>query len=112
MQTQNKDIPAYLVVCGTMLGGSNDEYERLAAPMATAAGLEMIAGGAVSENVKVFEGALPAGAEFLVVERFPSMKALENFYFSPEYQKAISLRKDTVRIDFLAAVAGVPQSMD
>lgn len=102
-------LPAYMIVCGASLGGSSDEYERKAGPLAQAAGLVPIAGGMVADSVRVLEGALPPGVQFLVVERFESMQALEAFYFSPEYQSTIPLRKDSVRIDFLAAVAGIPE---
>lgn len=99
-------IPAFLVACGRTHGAIDPEYERRATPVAEAAGLVVLAGGAVGESVKVLEGALPPGCEFLVVERFPSMTALEEFYFSPEYQASIPFRSDSVTIHFIAALAG------
>jgi uncharacterized protein (DUF1330 family) len=103
--------PAYLVVCGTMLGGTPDpEYGKRAAAPAEKAQLKAIAGGTIGEQVKVLEGELPAGATFMAVEQFPSMAALEEFYYSEEYQSAIPFRKDTVRMDFLAAVDGISEA--
>jgi uncharacterized protein (DUF1330 family) len=109
MSETNK--PAYVVACGTSLGGTPDpEYGRRAMGVAAKAELKPIAGGIVGEAVKVLEGELPAGAQFLVVEKFPSMAVLEAFYFSDEYQSAIPFRKDTVRMDFVVAVDGISEA--
>ena len=78
--------------------------------VAAKAELKPIAGGMIGDSVKVLEGELPAGTQFLVVEKFPSMAALETFYYSDEYQSAIPFRKDTVRMDFLVAVDGISEA--
>jgi uncharacterized protein (DUF1330 family) len=104
----DNEKPAYFVVCGTFLNGTPDpEYGKRAAAPAEKAQLKAIAGGTIGEQVKVLEGELPAGATFMAVEQFPSMAALEAFYYSKEYQSAIPFRKDTVKMNFLAAVDGI-----
>ena len=103
--------PAYFIACGTSLGGTPDpEYGKRAMGVAAKAELKPIAGGMIGEAVKVLEGELPAGTQFLVVEKFPSMEALEGFYYSDEYQSAIPFRKDTVKMDFLVAVDGISEA--
>lgn len=100
--------PAYFVVCGTFLGGTLDpEYAKRAAAPAEKAQLKEIAGGAISQQVKVLEGELPPGSTFFGVDQFPSMAALEEFYFSDAYQSAITFRKDSVKMNFLIAVDGI-----
>ena len=72
--------PAYFIACGTSLGGTpNPEYGKRAMGVAAKAELKPIAGGMIGDSVKVLEGELPAGTQFLVVEKFPSMAALEGF---------------------------------
>lgn len=103
--------PAYLVACGTSLGGTPDpEYGKRAMPVAEKAELKPIAGGMIGEQVRVLEGQLPTGTQFMAVEKFPSMEALETFYYSDEYQSAIPFRKDTVRMDFLVALDGISEA--
>ncbi|MDA0790925.1 MAG: DUF1330 domain-containing protein [Proteobacteria bacterium] len=103
--------PAYFVVCGTFLGGAPDpQYGERAAAPAAKAGLMPIAGGTIGEQVKVLEGEMPEGATFLAIEQFPSMAALEEFYFSEAYQSAIPFRKDAVKMNFLAAVEGISEA--
>ncbi|MEZ7909050.1 MAG: DUF1330 domain-containing protein [Pseudomonadales bacterium] len=110
MSDSNK--PAYLVVCGTTLGGAADpRYGELAAPAAEKANLTMIAFGEMgSEKVKVLEGELPAGVTFTAVEQFTSMAALEVFWFSDAYQAAIPFRKDSVKMNFVVALDGISEA--
>jgi uncharacterized protein (DUF1330 family) len=103
--------PAYLVACGTSLGGTPDpEYGKRAMPVAEKAELKPIAGGMIGEQVKVLEGELPAGTHYMAVEKFPSMEVLEAFYYSDEYQSAIPFRKDTVKMDFLVALDRISEA--
>ena len=108
----DSEKPAYLVVCGTALGGEADpRYGELAAPAAEKANLTMIAFGETgSEKVKVLEGELPAGVTFAAVEQFTSMAALEEFWFSDAYQAAIPFRKDSVKMNFVVALDGISES--
>jgi len=103
--------PAYLIASGRSLGGTPDpEYGKRAMAAAAKAELKPIAGGMIGEAVKVLEGELPEGTQFLAVEKFPSMEVLEAFYFSDEYQSAIPFRKDAVRMDFVVAVDGISEA--
>jgi len=103
--------PAYLVVCGTVLGGAVDpEYGKRAGPAALKANLKPIAGGQVGAQVKVLEGELPPGTTMVAVEQFPSMAALEAFYFSKAYQSAIPFRSDTFKMNFLVALDGISEA--
>ena len=101
--------PAYLVVCGTALGGAADpEYAKRAGPPAEKANLTPIAFGEVgSERVKVLEGELPEGVTFTAVEQFTSMAALEEFWFSDAYQSAIPFRAEAVKMNFVVALDGI-----
>ena len=104
--------PAYLIVCGTVLGGEVDpEYGKRAAAVAMKSGLKPIAGGQVgSAQVKVLEGELPSGTSILAIEQFPSMQALNEFYYSDEYQSAIPFRRGAMKMNFIAAVDGISEA--
>ena len=103
---------AYLVACGTTLGGALDpEYNKLAEAVALKANPKPLANGAVgSKQLKVLEGELPAGTTFLVVEQFPSMSALEEMYFSDDYQAAIPFPSSAVKMNFLVALDGISEA--
>lgn len=99
--------PAYLVACGTFLGGeASPEYAKRAMGPAQRSGLTPIAGGAIGDKVELLEGTLPEGVGFLAIEQFDSMEALRGFWFSEEYQSAIPFRKDSVKMHFIAALDG------
>ena len=61
-------------------------------------------------KVKVLEGELPEGTELMMIEQFHSMEALEEFYYSEQYQEAIKYRLDGVRMHFLAALDGISEA--
>ena len=48
--------------------------------------------------------------EKFVIERFRSMKALKEFWYSEGYQEAKKLREGVVKINFIVALEGVPVS--
>jgi uncharacterized protein (DUF1330 family) len=99
---------AYIVACGTMLESEADpEYSKRAAEPAAEAGLTLIAGGPVGDKVEVLEGALPEGTQFMAIERFPSMEALQSFWHSEGYQSAIPFRRESVKMHFIVALEGV-----
>jgi uncharacterized protein (DUF1330 family) len=104
--------PAYFIACCTTLGGErNPEYGKRAMPVALKAELKPIARGNLgSPQVKVLEGELPPGTTFVAIEEFRSMAALEEFYFSDEYQSAIPFRSGTVKMNFLVAVDGISEA--
>ena len=103
--------PAYLVVCGRSLGREVDpEYGRLAAPAAEKAQLKALAFGEEgSAQMKLLEGEIPPGVTFLL-EEFPSMAALEEFWFSEAYQSAIPFRSESVKMEFVVAVDGISEA--
>ena len=98
---------AYIVACGTMLQAeAGPEYANRAAKPAEDAGLTLIAGGPVGDKVEVLEGALPEGTQFMAIERFPSMEALQSFWHSEGYQSAIPFRRESVKMHFIVALEG------
>jgi len=104
--------PAYLVVCGRSLGREADpEYGRLAAPAAEKAQLKALAFGEEgSAQMKLLEGEIPPGVTFFGVEEFPSMAALEEFWFSAAYQSAIPFRSESFKLEFVVAVDGISEA--
>jgi len=113
--TSDSNRPAYLVVCGTALGGEADpEYGKRAEAPVRKANLTPIAFGEVgSDRVKVLEGELPAGVTFTAVEQFTSMAALEEFWFSDAYQSAIPFRAEAVKMNFVVALDGIsPEELE
>ena len=107
----NEERPAYFVVCAQALDGTPDpRYGEHAAGPAAKAQLTPVAMGQVGDQVEVLEGALPEGTTLVAVEKFRSMEALKEFYYSEGYQKAIPFRKDTVKMHFIAAVPGVTEA--
>ena len=106
------DKPAYLMVCGTTLGAAGDpRYGELMKTAAAGIKVKAIASGEVGGNrIKVLEGELPAGTTFTAVEEFPSMAALEKFWFSDAYQEAIPLRAEAVKMNFVVAIDGISEA--
>ena len=102
--------PAYLVVCGTTIGEMDPRYGEHAAGVAQKAELAPLAGGLVGTKVEVLEGALPAGETILAVERCASAQAAREFYHSPEYQKAIEYRKNSIKIHFIAVAETITEA--
>ena len=102
-------VPAYLVVCGTTIGEMDPRYGEHASGVAEKAELAPLAGGMVGTKVEVLEGTLPAGETLLAVERCASVEAAKEFYYSPEYQKAIQYRKNSVKIHFIAVAETITE---
>ena len=102
-------VPAYLVVCGTTIGEMDPRYGEHASGVAEKAELAPLAGGMVGTKVEVLEGTLPAGETLLAVERCASVEAAKEFYYSPEYQKAIEYRKNSVKIHFIAVAETITE---
>jgi uncharacterized protein (DUF1330 family) len=105
--TQNDtQKPAYLVFSGNILHPDKLEpYVTAALPLAEAAGLEYLSQAHTPQDIQVLEGEWPyTGA--LYIERFSSMKALKDFWFSDGYQEAIKLREKHLDVDFIIAVEG------
>jgi len=105
LAAQETDPPAFLIVAADRNPGISDAdygpYRQAAGPLANAAGLAMTA---VSQTPEVLEGAWPYGN--VAIERFTSMQALRDFWFSEGYQQAKELRQGLSTINFIVAVEG------
>ena len=99
--------PAYLVVSSDVINPeAMGRYGAAAGPLAAVAGVEVLA-GRPDPTVTVLEGDWPY-AEGIVIERFNSMSALKDFWFSDSYQEAKKLRAGALKVNFIVAVEGVP----
>ena len=99
--------PAYIVVSSKLLKpDAMGPYLEAAGPLAQAAGIEVVA-RAAKADLLVLEGEWPY-EEGITVERFRSMKALKDFWFSDGYQEAKKLREGVAKINFIIALEGVP----
>ena len=78
-------------------------YSRAAGPLAAEAGLSYVAR---NPEVHVLEGEWPFEGTFMI-ERFNSLQAILDFWYSPGYQEAKKLREGLLDVDFLIAVEGV-----
>ncbi len=78
-------------------------YAAAAGPLAAEAGLSYVARG---PEVHVLEGEWPFEGSFMI-ERFNSLQAILDFWYSPGYQEAKKLREGLLDVDFLIAVEGV-----
>jgi len=96
--------PAYLIVASDAKPGADQaalaRYREAAAPLAREAGLQVLARG----EALPLEGNWPFGA--ITVERFTSMQALRDFWFSEAYQTAKKLREGQSTVHFIVGVEG------
>jgi len=76
------------------------QYRETAGPLARQAGMQLLGAGESGRTVQVLEGKFPFEGR-IAVEKFRSMKALTDFWNSPEYQKAKKLREEA---NFIVAV--------
>ena len=87
---------AYLIA-GTKARQASPErmaaYREAAGPLARQAGMQMLGSGESGRTVQVLEGKWPYDGR-VAVEKFRSMKALLDFWNSPAYQKAKTLREE------------------
>lgn len=110
----SNQVPAYLIICMTHIEGRDldPRYIELAEGPALKSGHRRIGSGHVGDGAQLLEGALPEGAQVILLEEFPSMEALRAFWFSEEYQKAIPFRRDSIAIHFVVAVEGAKHKQD
>ena len=96
--------PAYLVASSRPIHPDRmAPYRAAAGPLATKAGLEILASGDPAAHL--LEGAWPyAGG--LTIERYRSMEDLLAFWNSPGYQEAKKLRAGHVEMNFIVAIEG------
>ena len=96
--------PAYLVASSRPIHPDKmAPYRAAAGPLATKAGLEILATGDPAAHV--LEGTWPF-AGTLTVERYRSMEELLAFWNSPGYQEAKKLRAGNVEMNFIVAIEG------
>ena len=101
--------PAYIVVSSKLIKpDAIGPYLAAAGPLAQAAGIEILGRSSDSELL-VLEGEWPY-EEGITIERFRSMKALKEFWYSEAYQEAKKLRDGVAKINFIVALEGVPVS--
>ena len=107
VNASHHEKPAYLIVNGETLDPEKmGPYSEAAGPLARELGLQVLARtDSVTEN-EILEGEWQHKG-FVVVEKFPSMQALKDFWYSEAYQAAIPLREEGVRINFILALEGV-----
>jgi uncharacterized protein (DUF1330 family) len=105
-----KEPYAYMVVSTKLLTDRSElaAYSEKAGPLARSAGIEVLA-GRPDRTVTVLEGEWPY-EEGILIERFTSMKALKDFWYSDGYQEAKKLRDGIVKANFIVAVNGVDPS--
>jgi len=96
--------PAYLVASSRPIHPDKmAPYRAAAGPLATKAGLEILASGDPSAHVLEGAWSLAGG---LTVERYRSMEDLLAFWNSPGYQEAKKLRAGHVEMNFIVAIEG------
>ena len=99
-QIANEPKAAYLIVSGTVLDPAGmGPYSEKAGPLARAAGFEVLAR---SEAI-LLEGEWHH-PETITIERFDSMQAVQDFWYSEGYQEAKKLREGKFKADFIVAV--------
>ena len=96
--------PAYLVASSRPIHPDKmAPYRAAAGPLATKAGLEILASGDPSAHV--LEGVWSHSGG-LTIERYRSMEDLLAFWSSPGYQEAKTLRAGNVEMNFIVAIEG------
>ncbi len=96
----------YVVVSARVLDPDGLEpYAEAAGPLALESGLEILGRLESVPEDHVFEGEWPFDGG-ITIERFESMEALREFWYSDVYQEAIPLREGKVDINFVVAVPG------
>lgn len=92
--------PAYLIVSSDRNPGADyGPYGRAAGPLAAAAGLQMLAS---AQEPVVLEGNWPY--KNIVLEVYPSMDVLKEFWYSDGYQAAKKLRDGLATVNFIIAI--------
>ncbi len=96
--------PAYLIASSRPIHPDKmAPYRAAAGPLATKAGLEILASGDPAAHVLEGAWTLPGG---LTVERYRSMEDLLAFWNSPGYTEAKKLRAGNVDMNFIVAIEG------
>jgi len=92
--------PAYMIVSSDPNPGADyGPYSLAAGPLARSAGLKMLAS---AQEPLVLEGDWPY--KNVVLEVFPSMEVLKEFWYSDGYQAAKKLREGLATVNFIIAI--------
>ena len=92
--------PAYMIVSSDRNPGADyGPYSRAAGPLARSAGLQMLAS---AQEPLVLEGNWPY--KNVVLEVYPSMEVLKEFWYSDDYQAAKKLREGLATVNFIIAI--------
>ena len=92
--------PAYLIVSSDRNPGADyGPYGRAAGPLAAAAGLQMLAS---AQEPLLLEGNWPY--KNIVLEVYPPMDVLKEFWYSDDYQAAKKLREGLATVNFIIAI--------
>lgn len=99
--------PAYLIASSIMPAdhGSLMPYYEAVHSLIEKSGAEVLVTGEVNQAMEHFEGEWVKDGS-LTIFKFSSMKALLEFWNSPEYQAIKHLRTDVIKPNFTFAVEG------
>lgn len=96
----SKDKSVYMIINGRILDHEKlENYKKIAIPLAKKAGAEALA----FSHPLVLQGDWPFKG-FVLVERFHSMSALKEYWYSEEYQEARKLLVGADERDFTIVV--------
>ena len=103
--------PAYMIISVNEIHPDKmGPYKQAVGPVARekAGGIELLA-VSQEQGIRVMEGTweLPG---LLLIERYKSMEALEEFWYSDEYQEVKKLRDGFAEANFFLAIEGRPLS--
>jgi len=105
IQAADADAPAFLIVSSNRNADTSDEdyapYRAAAGPLAAKAGLTMTA---TAQEPLLLEGNWEFGN--IAIEKFDSMQAIKDFWYSDDYQAAAKLRQGLSKVNFIVAVEG------
>jgi uncharacterized protein (DUF1330 family) len=106
VNADHHEKPAYIVVSGQSIDpDAMAPYYEAAQPLADAAGIEVLGRSDSISDDQVLEGEWTQPG-FVIVEKFSSMQALKDFWYSDEYQEAKKLREGAVKMNFIVAIEG------
>jgi uncharacterized protein (DUF1330 family) len=102
-QIANEPKAAYIIVSGTVLDPDGlGPYGEKAGPLARVAGIEVLA----RSDAVLLEGDW-SHPPTITIEKFDSMQAVQDFWYSDGYQEAKKLREGKFKADFIIAVEAI-----
>jgi len=104
-----KQPPAYLIISVNEIHPEKlGPYKKAAGQLTKKYGGAKLLGLSTAENIEILEG----NWEFpglLLVEKFESMEALKQYWYSDEYQDVKKLREGYAEANFFVAIEGRPE---